>query len=179
MTRVASALSKMLAAPPAKPGGAGMTRLRTIPDRRPRARGRVPLLMAPLLAVALAGTATRAQDADAPERRFNVYFTEEDAEITPEARAVIREAKLYYDTLPGAAVEIWGHADRQGSRYYNLKLSRRRALAAAGELIAAGADRARIRTVWSGETQLPHPTDDGVPLSLNRVAIITIEKSAD
>jgi OOP family OmpA-OmpF porin len=135
----------------------------------------------PLLALCVLATGNCSVDAQElktkEERVFKVYFITEDATITPEAAAVIGEAKLYYDRAPGASVEIWGHADRQGSRYYNFRLSKRRALATANALIALGADYRQIKTVWSGETQLPHQTDDGVSLSLNRVAVIRIQFS--
>ena len=127
-----------------------------------------------LVALVITYSTARADTTSTEARDFNVYFTAEDAVITPEAAAVIREVKLYYDRGPNASVEVRGHADRQGSRYYNLRLSKRRARAAAGALISLGVVPQRITTIWSGETQLPHPTSDGVSLSLNRVALVTV-----
>jgi outer membrane protein OmpA-like peptidoglycan-associated protein len=110
----------------------------------------------------------------APER-FVVYFPFDKAEITPDARAVIRSAANYAAAHPDGHVIIVGHTDTSGSEAYNQPLSERRAGAVRESLTADGIDFSRIEMDWKGKHDLAVDTGDGVKEPLNRRVTILVQ----
>ncbi len=73
-------------------------------------------------------------------------------------------------------IKLMAHADRAGSKAYNEKLSRLRALVVAKELAARGVPGTKIEKAWFGETRPPVPTADGVREARNRVVRVVLEQ---
>jgi OOP family OmpA-OmpF porin len=67
----------------------------------------------------------------------------------------------YLARNPKARVQLSGHTDDQGKNDYNIKLSKNRALSAAGYLISLGISKDRIETFGYGESKplIPEITD--------------------
>lgn len=104
---------------------------------------------------------------DRPAMR-NAYFDYGRATLTASAQLQIKEAAaLIKDGT--AHLKIVGKADRAGKAGYNELLSQRRARAVRDALIANGIAVDRIEMAWTGETQLPVRTKDGVRQAMNRV----------
>jgi outer membrane protein OmpA-like peptidoglycan-associated protein len=96
-----------------------------------------------------------------------VYFTTGSAEIPFDGLEMIRA--IADDSKQSTQkIEVIGYADTAGPADYNEELSQRRAEAVADEFMAQGVRRGSIVVEWRGETQLPVPTEDGVPEPQNR-----------
>jgi len=54
-------------------------------------------------------------------------------------------------------IEITGHTDGSGLAETNLALSKKRAVAAAGELVFSRVDEERLITNWKGDTEPRYP----------------------
>ena len=115
---------------------------------------------------------------DGRGRDFTVYFEQDAPVLTAEAQAVVTAAAAYHAEHPESEILVWGHSDRMGSRWHNLRLSKRRARAVGRALVRLNVPGHLITLRWSGETQVPHPTDDGVYQPLNRCAVISIADPA-
>jgi outer membrane protein OmpA-like peptidoglycan-associated protein len=74
-------------------------------------------------------------------------------QLTPTARDNLRSFATSLKQYPKTSTLIVGHTDSDGSTAYNLDLSDRRALSAAGFISAEGVDRARICTAGRGEAE--------------------------
>jgi outer membrane protein OmpA-like peptidoglycan-associated protein len=79
------------------------------------------------------------------------------------------------EAYPPSEVVV-AYADTAGSTAYNLRLSERRAKAAADALVALGVPPAGIQTSWKGEADPAVDTGDNVREPLNRR--VTIHVSA-
>jgi OOP family OmpA-OmpF porin len=103
-----------------------------------------------------------------------IYFPFDSAEIRPAGTRVLD--KLMDQVRNGTMQKIMvvGYADRVGSAEYNQKLSMRRATAVERALLQRGFPRELIVATGVGETNLPHPTADGVPSARNRVVKIEL-----
>ncbi len=91
-----------------------------------------------------------------------IYFEYDQADITPESRAVL-DAKLPLLTAnAGLRIRISGHTDARGSDEYNVALGQRRAAAAKRYLAGRGIADSRIDIVSFGEERpVAAGTDDG------------------
>jgi len=69
---------------------------------------------------------------------------------------------------PGVRVTIEGHADVEGSRLYNQRLSVRRAQAVAAYLVKAGADAGQLETAGFGANRPAAPNDTSENKARNR-----------
>lgn len=69
---------------------------------------------------------------------------------------------------PTARVEVGGHTDNQGSRQYNMDLSRNRAQSVMEYMIAAGVDASRMEVVGYGPDQPVVPNDSEENMARNR-----------
>lgn len=101
-------------------------------------------------------------------RNYMVFFDFDKADLTPEAKAILKRAA---DDIKGgnlARVSLVGHADRSGSESYNLKLSQRRADAAKAYLVSLGVSGSGIAVSAKGESSPLVPTADGVREPQNR-----------
>ncbi len=108
-------------------------------------------------------------------REFTVYFDFNRAELTPEARAVVRRAARAAGRMDAVRISVAGHTDTVGSESYNDALSQQRAEAVKLAMQDAGADDATIVTEAHGFADPKVPTPRGVREGQNRRAVIDIE----
>lgn len=117
-------------------------------------------------------------EAQVQAQRFDVLFPFDSAELTPAARGVVAEAAAAYRTAGRAQIFLLGTTDTVGSQDYNLDLSRRRAQAVQEALVSLGVPAGEIDANWTGETNIPVPTEDGVRLAANRSVQIAVAQPA-
>jgi peptidoglycan-associated lipoprotein len=80
-----------------------------------------------------------------------VFFDYDEAEIKPEARALLdAKARILRDN-PAIRIRIAGHCDERGSNEYNLALGNRRAYSIQSYLVGFGIDAGRFESVSFGE----------------------------
>jgi outer membrane protein OmpA-like peptidoglycan-associated protein len=84
-------------------------------------------------------------------------------QIAPAARDNLRRFAASLQKYPNTRTLIVGHTDSDGSASYNMDLSDRRALSAAGFICGEGVLRARVTTAGRGETEpiATNSSDDG------------------
>jgi len=102
------------------------------------------------------------------EREFMVFFAFNQASLTDEALATIKQVIDAVRSSGSAAIRVVGHADRAGSIAYNRVLSLRRAKSVKKALIAEGIDGKVIQISGRGEKEPLVPTADGVREAQNR-----------
>jgi OOP family OmpA-OmpF porin len=127
-------------------------------------------LKAPKVAAAPAET----QPVAAAPRLFTIFFDFDKSAITPVAKRVLDAAADQWAASPGT-VSIVGHTDSSGPDSYNLKLSERRADAAASALEGRGIKADGVKKDAVGEGDLLIPTPDGVREPRNRRVTISID----
>ena len=101
-----------------------------------------------------------------------VYFQHDSDELDPRALAVLGCAA---DAMAETSLIVSAHADRSGPADYNLRFSRRRAMAVRAELIRLGFRPEHVTTRAFGETRLAVETPDGVSEPFNRYAWIYVD----
>ena len=99
---------------------------------------------------------------------YVVFFAWDRADITPVAATVFDQVASDFEQGEVPRIVLSGHTDTTGPADYNMRLSERRARAAAAELIARGVPESAIEVTWFGETQLRVPTADEVREPQNR-----------
>lgn len=104
----------------------------------------------------------------------DILFAYDSAELTPDARMLLKEKAEWLVSHPYAAVTIEGHCDERGTTEYNLALGEKRALAAKGYLIDLGVSANRIRTISYGEEKPLVEGDDEISWAQNRRAHFVI-----
>jgi outer membrane protein OmpA-like peptidoglycan-associated protein len=82
-----------------------------------------------------------------------ILFDFDSANLRPTARTNLDELATSMDDFEGSELLIVGHTDSKGSEDYNMRLSERRAGAAAEYLIEEGIRPSRITTVGRGESE--------------------------
>lgn len=80
-----------------------------------------------------------------------VFFGYDRHDLTPEARAILRDQAAWLASYPAARIRVEGNCDERGTREYNLALGSRRANAARDYLVSQGVDPSRITTVSYGK----------------------------
>ena len=141
---------------------------------------RTALWLAASAALALGGCASvqtaRARLVKAPVRcddqTVQIYFEPESAEVTPEARGVIRAAASSVAGCQVRAVEVVVLSDAAGAPAANLDLSRRRAEAVAAALQTLSLPMAEFRLGAAGEAGAV--TAGGKAAPLRRRADVTL-----
>lgn len=117
--------------------------------------------------------------APAPEavvaRSYLVFFAWDSAELTAEAREVVRTAAENAAKERVTRLIVTGHADRSGPASYNEGLSMRRAEAVRTALESLGVPSSDIRTYAKGERDPLVPTPDGVREPQNRRVEVVFE----
>ena len=94
-----------------------------------------------------------------------IFFAGSSSSIDLDARTKIAEiaAEINQPYLSKRIVEISGHTDSFGEEEFNFELSKKRAIAAAAELIFSNVNKTRLNTLWYGETapRAPEINPDG------------------
>lgn len=80
-----------------------------------------------------------------------VFFEYDQADLSNDAREVLRRQAQWLQRNPGVSVMIAGNCDERGTREYNLALGARRAAAAREFLIGLGVEGRRIQTTSFGK----------------------------
>ncbi|MDY0221427.1 MAG: peptidoglycan-associated lipoprotein Pal [Desulfobacterium sp.] len=121
--------------------------------------------------------AARAQKAAALERFVdqNVQFDFDSSELTPMARAILKEKALWLGENSGVRIIIEGHCDERGTLEYNLALGERRAAAAQKYLIDLGIFQSRMSTISYGEERPLDPAHNAAAWAKNRRAQFVIK----
>ena len=95
----------------------------------------------------------------------NINFEENKSDISLNARSKIAEisGELNKDYLVGRSIEVAGHANSNGDSETNQEISKRRAQAAAEELVFSKVLLSRIKVSWHGEEvpRFPEFDDEG------------------
>ncbi len=107
---------------------------------------------------------------------YLVFFNFNSAKLTPEAINILHSAANSVKKTGKVHLELTGHADRSGSKNYNMQLSKKRAEAVMAEMIKHGVSKNKIAVYAKGEENPLIPTQDGVREPQNRRVEITTEK---
>jgi outer membrane protein OmpA-like peptidoglycan-associated protein len=147
------------------PAGAGVTAEDLIEALQPCAAPQDPTqctrgirLMNVPVAKGTAPTYAPAGGSTAPGRpavALDVRFERNSAELTPEAREVVKAlaAAMKSDALAAQRFLVEGHTDSTGPRKYNIELSERRAEAVRAQLTQLGVSGTRLETAGHGPDQ--------------------------
>jgi hypothetical protein len=103
---------------------------------------------------------------------YLVFFDFDKSDLTPEAVKIVDQAAADIAAGKPTSIEVTGYTDTVGSDAYNLRLSKRRALAVQAELTRQGVPGSEIAIVAKGKHDLLVPTADGVKEPQNRRASI-------
>jgi outer membrane protein OmpA-like peptidoglycan-associated protein len=92
---------------------------------------------------------------------YGISFDFNKATLRPDSEPVLQQLKSLFASDPSFHAEVGGHTDNVGKQDYNLKLSRERAEAVKGWLVAHGIDAGRITTGGYGDTRplVPNTSD--------------------
>ena len=107
-------------------------------------------------------------NSDSCLRQRVVYFEFDQADIKPEAQAILACHGKYLSDLPGSKMTLEGHADERGSREYNIGLGERRGNAVSSALQANGGSSAQITVNSYGEERPTCSESDESCWSKNR-----------
>ncbi|WP_374469193.1 OmpA family protein [Phenylobacterium sp.] len=105
------------------------------------------------------------------DRTVQIYFEPGVAEVTPEGRAVIRQAADDARGCEVRRVEVMGLADAAGAPAANLELSKRRAQSVTAALANAGLPAGEFALAAAGDTGAATPDGRTAPLR-RRVDVI-------
>lgn len=109
-----------------------------------------------------------------PPINFLIYFEPGTAEVTTKSKQLFPEVKKAIKERLPCEVNIIGHADRTGSKKYNIDLSLKRAKRIQQWLSDQKLDISHISVESYGEEDPLIPTDDGVAEPRNRRVEILI-----
>jgi len=104
-------------------------------------------------AAGLEGEKAEAEAEVTEPEQHRVHFAFDSANLTDEARELLRSHADYLKANPGINVVLEGHADERGSREYNLGLGERRAKSVRRILLVQGVNSDRLEIVSYGEEQ--------------------------
>ncbi len=104
----------------------------------------------------------------------NILFDYDSAELSSEAKALLREKAEWMQSNSSVAVMIQGHCDERGTTVYNLALGEKRATAARNYLVDLGVAANRLGTVSYGEEKPLDPGHTEDAYSKNRRAQFVI-----
>jgi outer membrane protein OmpA-like peptidoglycan-associated protein len=117
-----------------------------------------------------------ARAAAAPEPlNYLVFFDFDKSDLTDDARGIVKSAAVHAQKTGPTKLTVTGHTDTVGSAAYNMRLSRRRAVAVQEELVKDGVPASEIAIFAKGKTELLVPTADGVREPQNRRVQIVFE----
>ncbi len=95
-------------------------------------------------------------------RLMIIYFAFDKYNINPQGQNDFDQVADYMKKNPDLDLDISAHTDARGSNAYNLKLSKRRALAAKEYLMSKGIDVSRLLSEGYGESNPVNECEDGV-----------------
>ncbi|MCG8551014.1 MAG: peptidoglycan-associated lipoprotein Pal [Desulfobacterales bacterium] len=104
----------------------------------------------------------------------NILFDYDSAELTDQAKGLLREKAAWLQANPSGTVMIEGHCDERGTTVYNLALGERRANAARNYLVDLGVSASRMGTVSYGEEKPLDPAPTESAYRINRRAQFVI-----
>ena len=98
----------------------------------------------------------------------DVHFAFDSAQLTAEAKSILRDAVPAINANPSDRISIEGHTDSTGSDAYNSQLSQRRARSVAEYLVSQGVSGSRLNTAGKGESNPIASNDTREGRALNR-----------
>lgn len=104
----------------------------------------------------------------------NILFDYDSAELSGQAKVLLREKAAWLQANPSDTVMIEGHCDERGTTVYNLALGERRAHAARKYLVDLGVSGHRLGTVSYGEEKPLDPAPAEAAYRINRRAQFVI-----
>lgn len=100
----------------------------------------------------------------------NILFDYDRAELTDQAKILVREKADWLQANPSVTVMIEGHCDERGTTVYNLALGERRANTVRTYLVDLGVSARRLDTVSYGEEKPLDPAPTEAAYRINRRA---------
>jgi len=107
-----------------------------------------------------------------------VLFEVDQSTLTPSARQTLDLQAAWLIQRPGLSVTIEGHADEQGTRDYNLRLSQRRAAAVRDYMVTKGLPDGRLSIIPFGKERPIEVCSNERCWSQNRRAVTVAAGSA-
>lgn len=81
----------------------------------------------------------------------DIYFGFDSADLSADARAMLKTNADWLKNNPAARVQVEGHCDNRGTAEYNLALGAKRAQAATDFLVTLGIPKDRLSTISYGQ----------------------------
>ncbi|MEM8789198.1 MAG: peptidoglycan-associated lipoprotein Pal [Pseudomonadota bacterium] len=103
-----------------------------------------------------------------------VLFAVDQSTLTPQAQATLDQQAAWLVQRPGAQIVIEGHADEQGTREYNFRLSARRASAVRDYLVTKGVSDGQLSTTPFGKERPEAVCSNESCWSQNRRAVTVV-----
>lgn len=103
-----------------------------------------------------------------------VLFAVDQSTLSPAATALLDQQAVWLLARPNAQILIEGHADEQGTRDYNVRLSARRASAVRDYLVTKGIPDSRLSTVPFGKERPEALCSNESCWSQNRRAVTVV-----
>ena len=100
----------------------------------------------------------------------NILFDFDSAELSDQAKILLREKAHWLQANPSVTVMIEGHCDERGTTVYNLALGERRATTARTYLVDLGISAQRLDTISYGEEKPLDPAPTEAAYRINRRA---------
>ncbi len=95
----------------------------------------------------------------------NIYYELGKYNILTESEIVLDKVILILNANPSVRLEVISHTDSQGDDASNLKLSENRSNAVIAYLVSKGIDKARLRAIGRGESEIRNRCTNGVACS--------------
>jgi hypothetical protein len=130
-----------------------------------------------LFAVAATAPAAYADGATVPHS-YLVFFDFNKSDLTPAAVKIVDQAAADAAAGKATTLQVTGYTDTVGSDAYNLRLSKRRAMAVQAELAKQGIPADAVAIFAKGKHDLLVPTADGVKEPQNRRVSIVYDTPA-
>ena len=105
----------------------------------------------------------------------NILFDFDSAELTGQAKVLLREKADWLQANPSETVMIEGHCDERGTTVYNLALGERRANTVRTYLVNLGVSPRRLGTVSYGEEKPLDPAPTEAAYRINRRAQFVVK----
>jgi len=103
-----------------------------------------------------------------------VFFETDRYDLTSEAQFTLSQQAQWLNANPGTTATIEGHADKRGTREYNLALGARRANSVRAYLVTQGVDGNRLESVSYGKERPAALCSDESCWSQNRRGVTAV-----